>query len=131
MCSERCMSGRATLTIVSSSTSISCAVARTSSARPSRRPAAGGAAAGAVVAGSVVGGSVVAGTVAAGTVAAGTVAAEGAAFSGSWTDTAFPLLGLGPGVLGLRLAGGGPDRLGGVGGRPLLAVGGQQRRGEL
>src|SRR6185437_2377952 len=120
MCSERCMSGRATLTIVSSSTSISCAVARTSSARPSRRPAAGGAAAGPVVAGTVV-----AGTVAAGTVAAGTEAAEGAAFSGSWTDTAFPLLVLGPGVLGLRLAGGGPDRLGGVGGRPLLAVGGQ------
>src|SRR5215475_6705709 len=101
MCSERCMSGRATLTIVSSSTSISCAVAMTSSARPSLRPAAAGAAAG------------------------------GAAFSGSWTDMAFPLLVPGPGVLGLRLAGGGPDRPGGVGGRPLVAVGGQQRRGEL
>src|SRR5690348_4327740 len=36
-CSERCMLGRATFTIVSSSTSMSCAVAMTSRARPSLR----------------------------------------------------------------------------------------------
>jgi hypothetical protein len=55
---------------VSSSTSISCAVARTSSARPSLRPAAGGTADGGA--------------------ADGGAADGGAAFSGSWTDMAFP-----------------------------------------
>ncbi len=44
-CSDLCILGRATLTMVSSSTSMSCAVAMTSRARPSLRPVAGGAAA--------------------------------------------------------------------------------------
>src|ERR1700685_4679547 len=92
------MLGSAMFTMVSSSTSMSCAVAMTSSARPRRRLAAGGAA-----------------------------VPRRECCTASLTDMTVSPSSVSAG----RLAGGGPDVQGGVLRRPLVAVGGQQRRREL